>query len=39
MRIPIAVRGQRPGRYRIAVDAHIGGQLVEDEVFLEVTGG
>ena len=37
--IPIAVRGQRPGRYRIAVDARIGGQQVEDEVVLEVTGG
>ena len=37
--IPIAVRGQRPGRYRIAVDARIGGQRIEDEVLLEVTGG
>jgi len=37
--IPIAVRGQSPGRYRIAVDARIGGQRVEDEVLIEVTGG
>jgi len=37
--IPIAVRGQRPGRYRIAVDARIGGQRIEDEVLIEVTGG
>jgi len=37
--IPIAVRGQNPGRYRIAVDATIGGQRVEDVVLIEVTGG
>jgi hypothetical protein len=36
--IPIAVRGQRPGRYRIAVDTRIGGQRIEDEVLIEVTG-
>jgi len=37
--IPIAVRGQRPGRYRIAVTARIGDQQVEDEVVLEVVEG
>jgi len=37
--IPIAVRGQRPGRYRIAVSARIGDERVVDEVFLEVVGG
>jgi hypothetical protein len=37
--IPIAVRGQRPGHYRIGVDARIGGDRVEDEILIEVTGG
>ncbi|WP_248359763.1 hypothetical protein [Anaeromyxobacter oryzae] len=37
--IPIAVRGQRPGRYRIAVSARIGDERVEDEVVLEVVDG
>jgi hypothetical protein len=37
--IPIAVRGERPGRYRIAVDAHIGAETVEDEVVIEVVSG
>lgn len=37
--IPIAVRGQRPGRYRIAVLTRVDGQRIEDEVLLEVTGG
>jgi hypothetical protein len=37
--IPIAVRGQRPGRYRIGVDARVGGQRIQDEVLIEVTGG
>ncbi len=37
--IPIAVRGQRAGRYRIAVDALVGGQRVEDSVLIEVTSG
>jgi hypothetical protein len=37
--IPIAVRGQRPGRYRIAVSARIGDDRVEDEIVLEVTSG
>lgn len=37
--IPIAVRGQRPGRYRIGVDARIGGQRIQDEILIEVTGG
>lgn len=37
--IPIAVRGQQPGRYRIGVDALVGGQRIQDEVLLEVTGG
>jgi hypothetical protein len=37
--IPIAVRGQQAGRYRIAVDAMVGGQRVEDTVLIEVTPG
>ena len=37
--VPIAVRGLRPGRYRMMVTAQVGGQLVEDEVLLEVTSG
>jgi len=37
--IPIAVRGQRPGRYRIAVTAHFGDAKVEDEVVLDVVDG
>ena len=37
--IPIAVRGQRPGRYRIAVTARFGAGKVEDEVVLEVVDG
>ncbi len=37
--IPIAVRGQQPGRYRIGVDAQVGGQRIQDEVLIEVTGG
>ncbi len=37
--IPIAVRGQRPGRYRIAVNARIGDEQVQDEVLLEVVAG
>jgi hypothetical protein len=37
--IPIAVRGQRPGSYRMVVWANIGGASVEDEVLLEVVGG
>jgi hypothetical protein len=37
--MPIAVRGQRPGRYRIAVDARIGGERVEDEILLDVVDG
>jgi len=37
--IPIAVRGQRPGRYRIAIDAQVGGQHVGDVVIIEVRGG
>lgn len=37
--IAIAVRGQRPGRYRISVSARIGDERIEDEVFLEVVDG
>ena len=37
--IPIAVRGQRPGRYRIAVDARIAGARVEDEILIDVVDG
>ncbi len=37
--IPIAVRGLKPGRYRMTVTAEIGGQKVNDEVVLEVTSG
>lgn len=37
--IPIAIRGQRPGRYRVTVTARAGSTRVEDEVVLEVTKG
>jgi hypothetical protein len=37
--IPIAVRGMRAGRYRVAVTADTGNDEVRDEVVLEVTGG
>ena len=37
--IPIAIRGQRPGRYRVAVTARTGSEQVQDEVVLEVTNG
>ena len=37
--IPIAVRGLRPGRYRMTVSARFDGQRVEDEVLLEVVDG
>jgi hypothetical protein len=37
--IPIAVRGQRPGRYRIGVETRFGGERIEDEIMIEVTGG
>ena len=37
--IPIAVRGQKPGQYRVTVNAVIGGEQVEDEVLLEVVDG
>ena len=37
--IPIAVRGTRPGRYRMTLSARIGSQRVEDEVVLEVIDG
>jgi hypothetical protein len=37
--IPIAVRGQRPGRYRIGVETRIGGERIDDEIMIEVTGG
>lgn len=37
--IPIAVRGERPGRYRVTASAMVGGERVEHEVLLEVTQG
>jgi hypothetical protein len=37
--IPIAVRGQRPGRYRIGVETRIGADRIDDEIMIEVTGG
>ena len=37
--IPIAVRGQQPGSYRISVTARINGASVVDDVLLEVIGG
>ena len=37
--IPIAVRGERPGRYRVTASAVVGGERVEHEVLLEVTQG
>ena len=37
--IPIAVRGVRPGRYRMTVSARFGTQRVDDEVLLEVVDG
>jgi hypothetical protein len=37
--IPIAVRGLRPGRYRMTVTAQIGDQHVEDHVLLQVVDG
>jgi hypothetical protein len=37
--IPIAVRGLKPGRYRMTVSALIGSQRVAEEVFLQVVDG
>ncbi len=37
--IPIAVRGERPGRYTLRITARIGSTVVEHEVPLEVTSG
>ena len=37
--IPIAVRGLRPGRYRVTLTARMNGQEVDDDVLLEVPGG
>jgi hypothetical protein len=37
--IPIAVRGQRPGRYLVTAFARAGDQRIEHDVVLEVTGG
>jgi hypothetical protein len=37
--IPIAVRGLKPGRYRMTVSALIGSERVEDEVLLVVVDG
>ncbi len=37
--IPIAVRGQKPGRYRLTAMARAGEQTIEHDVVLEVTDG
>jgi hypothetical protein len=37
--VPIAVRGDRPGRYRVKAVARASGHEVEHEVFLEVVEG
>ena len=37
--IPIAVRGQKPGRYLVTAQARTGNQKIEHEVVLEVTEG
>jgi hypothetical protein len=37
--IPIAVRGERPGQYRVTASATVGGERIEHEVLLEVTQG
>ena len=37
--IPIAVRGQRPGRYRLTVSTRIGEQHIDEDVVLEVVEG
>jgi hypothetical protein len=37
--IPIAVRGLKPGKYKMTVSALIGSERVEDEVLLQVTDG
>jgi len=37
--IPIAVRGERPGRYLVRVTTRIGDTVLEHEVPLEVTAG
>lgn len=36
---PVAVRGERPGRYRLTLVAHVGAERIEHEVVLEVTEG
>ena len=37
--IPIAVKGERPGRFRVKARVHAGAQVLENEVWLEVGGG
>lgn len=37
--IPVAVRGHKPGRYRMTVSAVIDGRPIEEEVLLEVVDG
>ena len=37
--IPIAVRGERPGKYKMIMSAHMGEEQVNHEVVLEVIGG
>ena len=37
--IPIAVRGSRPGQYRMTLTASIGNDRIEDDVLIEVIDG
>lgn len=37
--LPVAVRGDRPGRYRLTASAEAGGRRIEHAVVLEVTSG
>jgi hypothetical protein len=37
--IPIAVRGEKPGRYRLTVSTRIGEQHIDEDVVLEVVEG
>ena len=37
--IPIAVRGDKPGQYRMSVTAELGKERIEHEVLIEVVDG
>lgn len=37
--IPVAVRGERPGLYRVKARALVGGELLQHDVVLDVRGG